>query len=151
MFRAFAIDSIDRGHRVARFTANSRSRAVSPGALLWTHRSASCNVIPSWDKEEARTRPVRVPLSGTSFSSNAVTWVPERNGPACRCNHLMCCGMRDLGFIEVSESGIVCRRSRTRCPRVSREESRNWELIEWVIWIISLLFKLFQCLNFIRS
>lgn len=43
--------------------------AISPEALLWTHRFASCNAILSWDKEEA-ARPVCVPLSsGIPFFS----------------------------------------------------------------------------------
>lgn len=44
--------------------------AISPEALLWTHRFASCNAILSWDKEEA-ARPACVPPSSEiPFSSS---------------------------------------------------------------------------------
>lgn len=83
--------------------------AISPGALLWTHRFASCNTLSYHGTRKRRARPACVLLlSGTSFSPGAVTEESAREVYDDVDAIIRCHGMRDPGIGGFWER-ILCR------------------------------------------
>lgn len=85
--------------------------AISPRALLWIHRFASCNTPSYHGTRKRRARPACVLLSGTSFSIGAVTRVQER------------CTMMSMQSSDVVECGTPASEA---SGNVSSADTSTW-------------------------